>query len=227
MLRHILLCLALCLPPLSVFSQENYRAGTLPQFNLNYKLGKDYKLNTKLESRQIFSEKEADKLASHNLRYERTDLAVILSKKISVDNTFGAGYMIRRGDGKFTHRLIQQLTNVRKMESLRMAHRFVADETFSAGEPVEFRLRYRLGLEKALNGRSIDPKEFYSKFTNEYLGIMSDGSPDLEIRGAFSIGYNATDANKVELGVEYRVNEFNESVRAQQFWITVAWFISL
>ncbi len=223
----VLLYAFLCMIHVPAFSQESYRAGTLPQFNLNVKLGKSLKLNTKLESRQIFSEKEAEKSASGQFRYERTDLAMVLTTKLSVDNTIGGGYLLRLEDGKFTYRLIQQFNNVRSFEGLSLAHRIVTDETFAAGDPADFRLRYRLGLEKSLNGQHVDPQEFYAKFNNEYLGIMSGGRADLEIRGLLALGYNATDKNKVELGVEYRVNEFNEPVRAQQFWLTIGWFISI
>ena len=227
MYRPILLYPLIFLMHFSGFSQASYRSGTLPQINLNFKVAKNWKLNTKLESRQIFFEKESDRPESSQFRYERTDLATVLTTKLSVDNTIGGGYLIRLEDGKFTHRLIQQFNNVRSFEWMSVAHRIVTDETFKTSDPTDFRLRYRLGLEKSLNGRHIDPKEFYAKFNNEYLGILSAGKTDVEIRGLFAIGYNATDNNKVELGAEYRVNEFNKSVRAQQFWITIGWFISI
>ena len=108
-----------------------------------------------------------------------------------------------------------------------MAHRIVTDETFSDDEPTEFRLRYRLGLEMPLNGLHLDPKELYAKVNNEYLGIWADSMADLEIRGLFSIGYLDTKDNKVELGLEYRVNEFNKPAKAQQFWLTFGWFLSI
>jgi hypothetical protein len=227
MYKPFLVCLPLLMICFTGLCQDQYIAGTLTQANVNFKVLKNWKLNTKLESRQIFSEKEPGLPATHRFRYERADLTMVLTTKISVDNTIGGGYLVRLEDNKFTHRLIQQFNNVRSFEWINVAHRIVTDETFSSSEPVDFRLRYRLGLEKPLNGRNIDPKEFYAKVNNEYLGIWSDSKADLEIRGLFAIGYNATDDNKVELGVEYRVNDFKEPVRAQQFWMTVGWFISI
>lgn len=227
MYRYLLLWLQFSLMPFTALCQASYRAGTLPQINVNLEIAKNWKLNTKLESRQIFSEKELDAPASHQLRYERTDLAMVLTTKISADNTIGGGYLIRLEDNALTHRLIQQFNHVRKYESVSLAHRIVTDETFTNADPFSFRLRYRLGIEKPLNGRQIDPREFYAKINNEYLAILSGGRADAEIRGLFAIGYNATDNNKVELGLEYRVNEFNEKVRAQQFWLTIGWFISM
>lgn len=227
MYKFVLVCLQLFVLPASAFCQASYRAGTLPQINVNFKVFKDMKLNTKLESRQIFSEKESDIPVSKKFRYERTDLALVLTTKLSADNTLGGGYLIRLEDGKLIHRLIQQFNNVRNFESISVAHRIVTDETFDAGNPTDFRIRYRIGIEKPLNGQQIDPKEFYAKINNEYLGIFSRSRADLEIRALLALGYNATDNNKIELGAEYRVNEFNESVRAQQFWLTVGWFFSI
>ncbi|MHA4846091.1 DUF2490 domain-containing protein [Flavitalea antarctica] len=208
-------------------SQENYLAGLLTQLNVNYSLPRDLKLNMKLESRQIFSEKETFKEASNNYRYERTDLHFVLTKKISADNSIGGGYLIRMQEGLFIHRFIQQFTSARKLDFFTLAHRVVLDETFEKDLPTQVRLRYRLGLEKALNGRSIDPKEFYLKINNEYLGIWTNAVTDLEIRASGALGYSFRDNNKLELGFEYRINEFYTAAKEQQFWITLAWYISI
>ncbi|WP_138485272.1 DUF2490 domain-containing protein [Dyadobacter bucti] len=213
--------------PVTALSQASYRAGTLSQINVNVKIAETWKLNTKLEARQIFSSKKPETPAIHQFEYERTDLHFILTKKVSADNTVGGGYLVRLENGSLTHRLIQQFNNVKTLEVLSVAHRIVADQTFSANDLPEFRLRYRLGLELPLNGQQVDPKEFYGKINNEYLGIFSNSDPDLEIRGLLALGYNASDNNKVELGLEYRVNEFSGLVKAQQFWLTIAWFVSI
>ncbi|MCF2447095.1 DUF2490 domain-containing protein [Dyadobacter sp. CY345] len=219
--------LLVLLTSFSVFSQSNYRAGSLTQININAKVAETWKLNTKLEARQIFSSRQPGEVVNNGFEYERTDLGFMLTKKVSADNSLGGGYMVRMEDGSFTHRLSQQFSSVNTLEVLSIAHRVVADETFNNVDPAEFRLRYRLGMELPLNGQQVDPKEFYGKFNNEYLGIFAGSNPDLEIRGLLSLGYNAADNNKLELGFEYRINGFNESVNAQQFWVTIAWFVSI
>ena len=67
----------------------------------------------------------------------------------------------------------------------------------------------------------------YVKAQNEYLGIWSANTIDLEIRASLALGYNAADDNKVELGFEYRVNEFNQPSKAHQYWATISWFLSI
>jgi hypothetical protein len=222
-----LFCILLIMFPVAVLGQANFRTGTLPQINVNVKIANNWKLNTKLEARQIFFQKRPESATIRRLQYERTDLSMVLTRKISADNSLGAGYLIRREGADFTHRFIQQFSNVKSLEVISVAHRIVTDETFSLQEAPEFRARYRLGLEMPLEGRQIDPREFYGKVNNEYLGLWSDGEGDLEIRGLLALGYNATDDNKVELGVEYRVNEFNNTAKAQQFWLTIGWFVSI
>lgn len=227
MMRIILLFLIICFASSLAFSQESYRAGTLTQINLNAPLGKKYKLNTKLEARQIFSEKEIDKSRKNQFRYERTDLYFVVTRKVSADNTVGLGYLVRLEEGKLAHRFIQQFNTVHEYDMFTLAHRFVLDETFRHDQPLELRLRYRVGLEKSLNGQSIDPREFYLKINNEYLAIWSNPNTDLEIRASAALGYNIKDNNKVELGLEYRINEFYKSANGQQFWITIAWYYSI
>ncbi len=212
---------------LPAHSQNRYVAGTLPQVNVNFSLSPTVKLNTKLESRQVFAEREPDEPTRNRFRYDRTDVGLVLTKKMAVSSTLGGGYLIRFEDHQFVHRFIQQASFVNKLDLITVAHRFVVDETFRQTEPPEVRLRYRLGLEKALNGQQIDPGEMYVKFNNEYLGIWSPNTADLEIRGSLALGYNVIDTSKIELGIEYRVNEFNQPSKAHQYWTTLSWFFSI
>ena len=212
---------------LPAFSQERYVAGTLPQINVNFSLPKKFRLNTKLESRQLFAERKLNEADQNRFRYERTDLALVLTKKTSLNSTLGGGYLIRLEDHQFVHRFIQQANLVNDLDLITVAHRFVVDETFRQTEPLEVRVRYRLSLEKALNGRQIDPNEMYVKFNNEYLGIWASNRTDLEIRGSLALGYNAVNETKIELGFEYRVNEFDQPRQAHQYWATVSWFITI
>ena len=51
------------------FSQSTYQWGILPSLNLNSKLKKDWSLNTKLESRQIFQSGEVNGEVEGNYKY--------------------------------------------------------------------------------------------------------------------------------------------------------------
>jgi hypothetical protein len=135
--------------------------------------------------------------------------------------------MVRLEDDKYLHRLVQQFNNVRNFERLSLAHRIVLDETFSKDEPFGLRANYRIGIQKPLKGQHIDPKELYAKIHNDYLATWSDRKSDFEIGGVFALGYNTTNQDKIELGLEYRTDAFNRAVKEQQLWLTLAWFVSL
>lgn len=217
----------LLLPFSPGWSQGVYSAGVLPQINLNISLSKDWRLNAKAESRQLFSEGQFKQNFKTAYRYDLTDIALIASRKAGANNTLGAGYMIRFRNNEVIHRFIQQYSIVKKYDQFRLGHRISTDQTIRNNNPFQFRLRYRIGVEKALNGKDVDPKEFYFKLNNEYLFSVEDSETDLELRLLPAFGYAFTDTNKFEFGIDYRVSEFIPGTSRNQFWLHLSWFISM
>lgn len=211
----------------SASAQSTYQIGLLPSINLNYKLENDWSLNSKIESRQLMRTGEFSGLAESDYTYVLTDLSMITAKKVGLNSRVASGYLIRVREEKLFHRFIQQYTVVQRLAVYRLAHRFASDQTFSLDEKPEFRLRYRIASEVPLNGESIDPKEFYFKFNNEYLNSWQDSDYDLEIRFVPLLGYNLKNNNKIELGLDYRVNSFLKNNTRQSFWVNLNWFIEL
>jgi hypothetical protein len=84
MYKQLIICINLVLISITAFGQENYRAGTLTQLNLNFKPAKNLKLNTKIESRQLFSQKETGATAHHKFQYDRADLTFLLTTRWAV-----------------------------------------------------------------------------------------------------------------------------------------------
>lgn len=226
-IKCVLIFGILLLPFSAVLSQGVYSAGVLPQINLNISLPKDWRLNAKLESRQLFSEGQFEQNFKTAYRYDLTDIALIASKKTGVNNSLGAGYMIRFRNNEVIHRFIQQYSIVKKYDLFRLGHRISTDQTIRNNNPVQFRLRYRIGVEKALNGKDVDPREFYFKLNNEYLFSVEGKETDLELRLIPALGYAFNDNNKFEFGIDYRLNEFISSVSRNQFWLYLGWFISM
>src|SRR5690606_24441681 len=100
------------------------------------------------------------------------------------------------------------------------------DQTFEKDEDVQFRLRYRISFEKPLNGQEIDPKEFYLKFNNEYFGILKSSKGNLEIRALASLGYNISDKNKIETGIDYRAEDLIDSKTTHKVFLNIGWYHS-
>jgi hypothetical protein len=202
-------------------AQSSYQTGLLPSVNLNKKLPRDWAVNFKAESRQSIYDDEL------NIAYLLTDLSLSAAKKIGINSTIIAGYLLRAEKEEIKHRAIQQLVFVRRYTGFRLSHRVATDQTFEKDDNTEFRFRYRLSSEIPLAGQSLDPKEFFLKFSNEYLNIISGSDYDLEIRGAAFLGYVFSPSNKFELGIDYRVNSFINSSSRNRIWIGLNFYQSI
>ena len=208
-------------------AQNLYQLGTLPTINVNKKFDKDWALNFKWESRQSFRRGTFGKESTSGLEYILSDLSLIASKKVGLNNSLAAGYLVRILDDRVVHRTIQQFTIVDKYGRVRVAYRFAADQTFIPNAANEYRLRFRLGALFPLNGDTVDPKEFYFKLNHEYLNSLESDIYDLEIRALPLLGYEFTDNNKVEIGLDYRFNSFINPILVHRFWFSLNWYLVL
>ena len=226
--KHIitLLFLFLITIPL-VKAQSTYRLGSMPSINISRGLTDELSLNFKTESRQSFFTGTFSGESSAKIDYLLTDLALILSKKVGLNNKLAGGYLASLRKGETIHKTLQQFTIVRRYSTFRVAHRFAADQAFASDMPTEVRLRYRLTGEFPLNGEEVDPREMYLKVNNEYLNGFQDGEYNLEIRLAPLVGYVFKDRNKFEFGVDYRVSSFLDSPARNSFWISLNWYLKI
>lgn len=201
---------------LTSFASAQNQFGILPVLNTTIKLQNDWKINAKLEGRQLlkqhpFPDNKNDRI------FERADLEVVTNKALNSSNDVGLGYLIRRQGGAFLHRFIQQYAYTQKLHGSRLSHRFRTDQTFEKDEAVQFRLRYRASWEKPLAGLQVDPKEFYLKLNNEYFCILKESKGDLEIRGLASLGYTIGEDNRLETGADYRMEQVTTKLRHKLF----------
>ncbi len=208
-------------------AQDIYQIGILPSINFNYKLEKGWSANFRTESRQTFKSGQFGKETSPQYQYVLSDFSFLAAKKVGLNSRVAGGYLIRFRNGDLIHRLIQQYTLVQRLNSYRLAHRIVLDQTFSSGQATEFRLRYRLASEIPLNGEAADPREFYLKISNEYLNGVEGKAYDLEIRLVPLLGYIFTPAHKIEIGLDYRVNSFLVRQGDHDFWTSINWYIEI
>lgn len=211
------------LPFLSL-AQNDFSGGLLPRVNASFKLNDRFKINSSLELRQqLFDQKfENDRDADFIL----ADLANTLSYKLSSNQSLNFGYTVRSRGEEFHHRFTQQFSWVQQKTFFRLGHRLVTDQTFFPNEKGEYRLRYRVSLEKPLKGSVVDDKEFYLKLNNEYLGILSEGAGEFEFRMIPFLGYEIKRNQKVEFGLDYRLSGFAESSRNQRLWLSMIYYVS-
>ena len=226
--KYILIFISLIIFDLAVLkAQSTYRVGTLPSININKGLPYAWSINFKAESRQSLTTGSFSGESVPEFDYLLTDLSLITSKKVGLNNKLAGGYLARLREGRTIHKAVQQFTLVRRYSAFRMAHRFSFDQAFEKDGPVEIRLRYRLTGEFPLNGEAVDVREFYLKINNEYLNAFQDGEYDLEIRLAPLLGYIFTDKNKFEFGLDYRLSSFLDSPARNSFWVSLNWYLNL
>jgi hypothetical protein len=212
---------------LSGISQDRYRVGLMPHLNINQKFSNDWKLNLKVESRQLVKERNLDGEVMSGLNYVLSDIGLLLTKKIALNNQIGGGYLIRFENNKMAHRSIQQFSIVKIYRTLRLSHRIVSDQTFRSNRDTQIRFRYRIGVDFALNGQVVDAGELYFKCTNEYLNIFQGDDYQLEIRIMPVLGYAFADRNKLEVGLDYRLDSFLDDQTRHNYWMKIGWYVSL
>jgi hypothetical protein len=204
--------------PLIPMAQSSYQLGMLPSLNINKKLQKDWSLHFKAESRQGLIN------GDFNYEYLLTDISLIAATKIGISTTIAGGYLIRIDEGQINNRAIQQISFVKRYPGFRLSHRISSDQTFQRDDQTEVRLRYRLSSEIPLEGQSLDPGEFFLKMNNEYLNSFQGDEYDLELRLAAFLGYAFGSDNKLEIGVDYRVDSFIDNNPRNRFWISLNFY---
>ncbi len=204
--------------PLIPKAQSSSQVGFLPSLNINKELQKDWSLHFKAESRQGLIN------GDFNYKYLLTDFSLILATKIGINTTVAGGYLMRINRNQITNRAIQQISFVKRYPGFRLSHRISADQTFQQDDQTEVRLRYRLSSEIPLSGQSLDPGEFFLKMNNEYLNSFQGDEYDLELRFAAFLGYALAYANKLEIGVDYRIDSFIDSNPRNRFWLSLNFY---
>ncbi len=199
----------------AIQAQVSPLVGALPSANVNWSMNSNWSLNTKIETRYV----DSDPIL--------TDLSLIGARRIGLNSRISAGYLIRFEGAESVHRWIQQYTVVQRLRGFRLAHRWVADQSFSSQENLRIRFRYRIAAEWPLNGKTLDPREFYLKISSEYLNALQDSAYDLEIRWVPILGYSVTDNIKLESGLDYRVDSFLRREAEQVYWFTFNVFVDL
>jgi len=211
--RNWLFILFLAMAPYNAAALQNVQMGILPSLNVNKKLPKDWSLHVMAASRQIFFRETFD------YSYSLTDVSLIAATRIRLRTTIGGGYLARITEEGVGQRAIQQISFARSYASMRLLHRIAMDQTFVRQEDPEYRLRYRLSAEIPLEGQSLDPREFFLKLSNEYLNALQGKAYDLEVRTTALIGYALSTDTKLEMGFDYRADEFVKGPARSRLWV--------
>lgn len=210
-----------------LYGQTLYEVGILPEVNIGKKINELWNINVEFAPRFELSKGDFKGDNDTDVFYSLLDVTTVATRTVGVDAKVGAGYLARFRDKKLIHRAIQQYSFTVPYFGFRLGHRFRTDQTFSANQKAEFRARYRLSSDISLNGEFIDPREVYLKLGNEYVYSLQGDATDLEVRFVPTLGYFANDTNKLEIGVDYRMDSFLDATANHRFWINLGYYMSL
>ena len=206
--------------------QAEYILGVLPEININKSLSNEWKVNANVESRQAFREGLFEESPAYDYEYLLTDISAAVTKGMFFQNAWTLGYLLRLQKDAPAHRLFQQYTFNRRYVGFRIGYRLAADQTFERDVPTEFRFRFRASGELPLRGQAVDRGEYYLKASHEYLNKWAGETYDLETRFTAALGRQIRDFNKLEIGLDYRIDNFLNGAPASSFWMTAGWFFS-
>ena len=204
----------------AALAQSSYKGGVQPEVKPSISFQNDWKLNGKISSRVLFFEGSKTQSITGINDYDRTELELILTKKTSSSTSWGGGYLIRNQNGDFKHRLIQQFSIDNDYGDLNLEHRFRFDETFQKGEAVDYRFRYRIGFEKPLNSKN---EKTYIFLNNEYIPSLQKDEFEMELRLLPGIGYKLNDNNKLEVGIDFRIENLFKDSHKQIYLLNLSW----
>lgn len=221
-MRYFLPILSILLFYVPLAKGQNFHAGLLPEASVSYKWSEKLQQTVKIESAHEMYHSET---ALFEYTYDQTDIQLFLEGKLNPFIKIAGGYQYRvEGKGENPHRFIQQAAVLQRMTGFRIGHRFRTDQTIYTSEAVKYRLRYRLSAEFPLEGQSLDAGELYLLMSGEPIHSLQDAKSDMEVRLATSFGYFINNKTKLEMGLDYRLENILVDPVRQKLWLKLGWF---
>lgn len=227
-MRRLHIVFFLIFIPSCLFSQDRkVSVGILPEFAFNYKINGNWSSTFKIESQHTFFHQEDGLNSPISYNYKQTDFQIFANYKIAAAWKAAAGYQYRIVAGENSHRFIQQISVVQKLNAFRLGHRIRFDQSVYKSDVPKFRIRYRLSSDFALSGQLIDPGEFYLKAGIEPILVFHDRSTEIEGRINAALGFLFKDKNKLEGGFDYRTDDYLSEINDHQIWFKISYYFNL
>lgn len=208
------------------FGQQKPRlfTGFFPEISLTKKLNQTQKLNFKVENQHVWFDNRQPEIFQFS--HYRTDIMVFFDQSIRPGKSLGFGLFHRFQDGSDANRLVQQYVYLQRFRSYRLNHRFRTDQTFTKGEALELRFRYRLSSEIALQGEEVDVGEFYLNSSAESIFSLQDSDFEIENRIALALGKLLDPGEKIEWGIDYRTDGYVQNGFRTRLWAKISYYLN-
>ncbi|MEB2774538.1 DUF2490 domain-containing protein [Algoriphagus sp. D3-2-R+10] len=227
MIRFYLSIFLLLMSFANALSQDHqFFSGLFPEATLTKKLKNDQKIIFKIEHQNVVYNNAIEQREDLQFTHYRTDLMSFYDVKLNPTKSIAFGVFHRIQEGANANRIIQQFASVNRLRGMKLAHRIRTDQTFTKGESAEIRLRYRIATEIPLAGSTLDPSEHYLVLSNEPIFSLQEGEFEIENRLVFSLGKLITSSQKLEWGIDYRMDKFIQEGFRTRLWAKIGYFYS-
>lgn len=201
------------------FSQDNLTAYWQPSFAINYKVTETYSHNFSLRNRNYIYDDEKTQLSVRQL-----DLNHFSNVKLQDNQSvaFGLMYRVRESfdGGADELRLTQQYNITSKPLTVRYGQRFRLEQRITSITTTH-RFRYRFSIDFPLQGEKLDVGEPYLVTNAEsLLSIAKTIQPQYDVRLTLNLGWKMSDASKLQFGLEYRSEDFNQELEHVLFFLS-------
>ncbi|WP_420316368.1 DUF2490 domain-containing protein [Ekhidna sp.] len=159
-------------------------------------------------------------------RWAFWDVNQFISRRLTPDLTFSAGYKYRKLDpsdhqGINEQRATEQVAMIHKNDKIRLVSRVRFEQRFFTNT-FEHRYRYRFSLDMPLSGLKVDVSEFYFVASNEVLVSFSKAARQLDNRFNLGVGYMFSTNFQMQLDLTQRSENINSSTMHIPFITTAA-----
>tara|TARA_R110002051_G_scaffold234092_2_gene295713 strand:+ start:1980 stop:2663 length:684 start_codon:yes stop_codon:yes gene_type:complete len=198
-------------------AQENFTGYLEPSVAINYKVKENYSHNFAFTNRTYFFNNE-----TYQLKVRQIDIAHFSDLKIKPNQSiaFGVQYRFRDNfepDRENELRLTQQYNRTFKSRNIRFGHRLRSEQRIQALLTTH-RFRYRFALDFPLQGEKLDIGETYLiGATESLLSVAKSTGPSFDQRITTTIGYFLSAPIKIQAGIEYRLENYNEETEKVLF----------
>ncbi|BDW92098.1 hypothetical protein MACH07_09300 [Flagellimonas marinaquae] len=223
--RLLLFVLLLSVSP-TIWAQKNLTAYLQPQIAVNYKIAGSYSQNFSLASRNyIFSNED------FLLRARQLDLAHFSNLNIRDNQSIALGvqYRFRNNfeDKENELRTTQQYNIAQRPNAIRYGHRIRAEQRITQSLTTH-RFRYRYAMDFPLIGEKLDLGEPYFVGSLENLLSVAKGtSPQYDTRLSGQVGWQLQGGLKLQMGIEYRLEDYSSSLPQNILFLLTSMQLSL
>ncbi len=207
-----------CLWVFALSGQENVTVYGQPQFAINYSVSQSYSHNFSLTHRNFFVNR-----GDFEFRGRQLDLAHFSKFSLRENQSLALGIQYRFRDifedNPDELRLTQQFNFTYRPLTIRYGHRFRTEQRIIASSTIH-RFRYRFALDFPLKGEKLDIGEPYFVGSLESLLSLTRGSSsEYDFRANGQFGWQLKKGVKLQLGVEYRLEDYSSVAPQHVFFL--------